>query len=306
MEKKALLSSYDDIVSEWRRIKLLLDERLEKISGESSEEGLVDVSKYIVKGGKRFRGFITVVSARALGAYEEDALDAATAIELVHSASLAIDDIIDKDTIRRGVKVAWIVYGVEKAVLASLLMIPVAQRIIEKYGFSALAQVIRSWEETVRGEILDAFSAEKMEPEDYFKLTSLKTGSLFRLASVLGAVVARAKWAIKNMASYGIKLGIAYQLADDIVDYLDYIKGNKPKLDPSEILFEKWARKVLGAGDKEEIISLAILRLRKEITDTSKRVDFLPPSKWKRMLQTIPYFIAEKMLEKGGIKLSLG
>jgi len=305
LRNNAMLSIYDDIVEEWRKVKLLLDERLESVSGSTSEAGLVDVTRYIVRGGKRFRGFITVMCARALGAPEEDALDAATAIPLVHSASLAIDDIIDKDTIRRGVKVAWIVYGVEKAVLASLLMIPVAQRMIEKYGFSALAHVIRSWEETVRGEILDAFSADKMPAKDYFKLTSLKTGSLFKLAAVLGAVVARARWAVKSLSGYGLKLGITYQLADDIVDYYDYVRGVKEKLDPSERLFERWATEELGAKGPKEVISLAIERLRREASEASEKVDFLPPSRWKRILQVIPYFTAEKMLEKGGLSLDL-
>jgi geranylgeranyl pyrophosphate synthase len=305
LDINTILSTYDDIVEEWRRVKLLLDERLEEISGASSEAGLVDVTRYIVRGGKRFRGFVTVVSAKALGASEEEALDAATAIELVHSASLAIDDIIDKDTIRRGVKVAWIVYGVEKAVLASLLMIPVAQRMIERYGFSAIMHVIRSWEETVRGEILDAFSADRMPAKDYFKLTSLKTGSLFKLAVVLGAIAARAKWALKGLSEYGLKLGITYQLADDIVDYYEYIKGIKKKLDPSERLFERWAKEVLGARSEGEVISLAIDRLKGEAEETSERISFLPPSKWKRILQAIPFFISEKMLEKEGLRLDL-
>ncbi len=282
---------------------MLIDKKLEDISGRSSEAGLVDVTKYIIKGGKRFRGFITVAIARSLGASEEEALEAATAIELVHSASLAIDDIIDKDTIRRGVKVAWIVYGVEKAVLASLLMIPVAQRMIEKYGFTALAYVIRSWEETVRGEILDAFSAEKMQAKDYIKLITLKTGSLFKLAAVLGGLVAEAKWAIKDLTIYGLKLGITYQIADDIVDYLSYHRGFKPKLDPSEVLFERWAKEELGAIDIDNIISLALRRLKKEAKDASRRVEMFPSNKWKNILQVLPFFTAEKMLEKAGINL---
>ncbi len=303
LENDTLLSTYEDITREWRKVKVLIDQKLEEISGKSSEAGLVDVTKYIVKGGKRFRGFITVVVARSLGASEDEALEAATAIELVHSASLAIDDIIDKDTIRRGVKVAWIVYGVEKAVLASLLMIPVAQRMIERYGFTALAHVIRSWEETVRGEILDAFSADKMQAKDYMKLISLKTGSLFKLAAVLGGIVAKAKWAVKDLSAYGLKLGITYQIADDIVDYLSYHRGLKAKLDPSETLFERWAKEELGARNINEVVDFALKRLKREARDASKKVEILPPSKWKRILQVIPIFTAEKMLEKGNIKL---
>jgi len=296
----------DAIVREWRRIKELLDERLEEVASKSSEEGLVNVTRYILRGGKRFRGFITVVMARALGASEEEAVDAAIAIELVHSASLAIDDIIDKDVVRRGVKVAWLVYGVEKAVLASLLMIPVAQRMIERYGISALAHVIRSWEETVRGEILDTFMADDLKPRDYMRLAALKTGSLFRLSAVLGALAAKARWAVKKAATYGLKLGIAYQLADDIVDYTLYRRGARSKIDPSERLFERWAREELGAKSDSDVVEKSLLRLRRITLEASSSIEDFPDNRWTRILRSLPTFTVAKMLEEARIRLVPG
>ena len=294
-------SIYDEIVLEWRRVKAILDEKLRVIAGEASETGLDEVSKYIVRGGKRFRGFLTLVTARALGASLDEALDAAIAIELVHSASLAIDDIIDRDTIRRGARVAWIIYGVEKTVLASLLMIPVAQRMVEKYGFKALAHVIRAWEATVRGEIVDAFATRRLKPHEYIELVELKTGSLFKLSTQLGAVAARADWALAAVEEYGLKLGVAYQLADDITDYYKYHKGMKEKLDPSEELFERWAREELGATSPEDVVEKARQKLEAIVYESSKALDSLPDNRWKRILQALPWFMAEKMLEEAGL-----
>lgn len=299
----ALLSRRDAVVREWRRVQGALEPKLVEIARASAEAGVVEVSEYIVRGGKRFRGFLVVATAEALGGSLEEALDAAAAVELVHSASLALDDIIDGDVERRGARVAWLVHGVSKTILASLLMIPVAQRITEKYGFKAIMMVTRTWESTVRGEIVDVFLSGSIPAKRYPELASLKTGSLFRLACALGALAAGRRDAVTKMEEYGDLIGRAYQLADDIADYRAYLSGRRQKLDPSERLFERWAREVLGARTEDEVVQRAVEELTGIVLRASELASTLPASDKRDILEAIPAFMAEKMLEEASLTL---
>ena len=293
----------EEIVREWRRIREMLEPHLAEAARSASEAGLEEVASYIVRGGKRFRGFLVVLVAEVLGGRAEDALDAAVAIELVHSASLAIDDIIDKDRVRRGSPVAWIVHGVEKTVLASLLMIPVAQRMVERYGLRALTRVVAAWERAVRGEILDYLATPHLPPSRYLELVDMKTGSLFALAAALGAIAARRPDLAPRLEDYGGHLGRIYQVADDASDYYLYIKGRRPKLDPSEELFERWATEQLGATPGEDAVKAALEYVAREARKASQLLDGIPASRKRRILKAIPRFMAEKLVEEAGLTL---
>jgi len=207
-----------DIVELWKDIRRLIDERLNEVLNGFSEASLVNAAQYVVGGGKRFRGFLTIVVAKELGARIEDALDAAIAIELVHAASLALDDIIDADVFRRGKPSAWVALGVSKAVMTANLLVPYAQRIVQqRYGSYALERTVEAWLKTSQGEVLDAFASKA----DYLTVVRLKTAALFRLAAELGAIAARGDSSVVRLAGeYGEALGIAYQIADDVVDLL--------------------------------------------------------------------------------------
>jgi len=293
----------EEIVREWERARGLLEPELREAARAASEAGLEEVASYIVGGGKRFRGFLVILVAEALGGRAEDALSAAAAIELVHSASLAIDDIIDGDRVRRGLPVAWIVHGVEKTVLATLLMIPVAQRMVIQYGLKALARVVAAWERTVRGEILDYLAAPRLPPYRYLELVDMKTGSLFALAASLGAIAAGRAGLAPKMEEYGSHLGRIYQVADDASDYYKYVRGLRPKLDPSEEFFEKWAVEVLGAMPGDSAVRAALGYVARQALRASMLLEGLPESPKRRILEAIPRFMAEKLVEEAGLTL---
>ncbi len=303
MSESLVAEVYPEIVREWRRAKKLLEPELIRAARAASEAGLVEVSEYILRGGKRFRGFLVILVAEALGAEPPEALDAAVAIEMVHSASLAIDDIIDRDRTRRGLPVAWMVHGIEKTVLASLLMIPVAQKMVERYGVRALGRVIRAWERTVRGEIMDYLLASRLGPGRYIELVDLKTGSLFELAAALGALAAGRDDLAPRLEGYGLRLGRIYQVADDAADYNAYLEGRRGKLDPSERLFEKWATSTLGASPGRPAVEAALRYLAGQVSEASSLLDPLPDTPKKRVLNAIPWFMVEKLLEESGLKL---
>ncbi len=296
------------IVDEWIRSRELIDERLKEFSIDKHTQ-VLEIQRYITEGGKRFRGFLTILTAKALGGNAEDALDAAVAIELVQAASLALDDVVDVDEFRRNRKASWIVHGISKTVLVSVLIISVAQRIVEKYGFKAIMHVIRAWEQTTRGEVADSFLYPILKPEDYENVAIYKTGALFRLAVILGAISAGRDEYIDTLSKYGDKLGLAYQIADDIVD-LATVQENTPwsKIQPGVKLFIKY----LDPGrewvdddipDYAEYVKKGISRLRSVVEEAGRFIWDLPDNKYTQALALIPYFMAEKMLEEAGLSL---
>ena len=287
---------YSLLVEEWTRSRIIIEERLVEVLGKLGEDALPDVAKFLLEGGKRFRGFLTILIAEALGGRAEDAADAAAAIELVQAASLAIDDIIDRDTRRRGREAAWIRFDIPRTVLASLVLIPIAQRMVEKLGFTALFHVIRSWEGTVRGEIADSMLASRLGPDKYLKVVELKTAALFKLATILGAMSAgvRDNSIIRRAGEYGRLLGVIYQIADDIADYT-----TRKKLGPGEELFARWASTL----DPEDPVRGAASYLRMLVSRAAETARQLPVKRPElaKLLEILPVFLVKKLFEEAGL-----
>ncbi len=297
------------ILDEWLHAKNMIDEKLKEFSVDKHSQ-VLEIQRYITEGGKRFRGFLTILTAKALGGDPLEALDAAVAVELVQAASLALDDIVDVDEFRRNKKASWIVHGISKTVLVSVLIISVAQRIVEKYGFKAITHVIRAWEQTTRGEVADSFLYPILKPEDYENVAIYKTGALFRLAVILGAISANGDEYLDTLNKYGDSLGLAYQIADDIVDLANVLPENAKwkDLQPGVKLFIKYLDPDRGWRDNEvpeykEYIEKGIDRLRIVIEETGRLLWNLPDNKYTRALALIPYFMAEKMLEEANLSL---
>lgn len=297
------------ILDEWLHAKNMIDEKLKEFSVDKHSQ-VLEIQRYITEGGKRFRGFLTILTAKALGGDPSEALDAAVAVELVQAASLALDDIVDVDEFRRNKKASWIVHGISKTVLVSVLIISVAQRIVEKYGFKAITHVIRAWEQTTRGEVADSFLYPILKPEDYENVAIYKTGALFRLAVILGAISANGDEYLDTLNKYGDSLGLAYQIADDIVDLANVLPENAKRKDlqPGVKLFIKYLDPDREWRDNEvpeykEYIKKGIDRLRIVIEETGNLLWNLPDNKYTRALALIPYFMAEKMLEEANLSL---
>lgn len=265
--------------------------------------GLKEVFDHMTSGGKSLRGFTVIAVAKALGGDVDYAVDAAIATEIVQAASLTLDDIVDMDAERRSKPATWILYGVGRSALTSILLVPVALKMVEKYGPLALSYSIRAWEAMVEGEILDAYQALKLRSDDYITLVSLKTAPLFSLAAALGALAAHREDRAELAWDFGAALGEAYQIADDIVDYTSYVKGIKGKLDPSEELFAKWAGSKLGAPTPERMASSALEYLRGRVSYAEKLASELAEGKTCCVLQLLPRFAVNSMLRSIGLRI---
>lgn len=282
------MASEEQLVSRWREARRLLDERLRELVDLVPESEGVEVYRYIVEGGKRLRGFMTLLVAEELGGSWDAAMDAAAAVELVHSASLAIDDVIDGDVERRGAPAAWLKYGPGKAMMAANLLISYAQRLLlERYGHKAVEKSVLAWFDISRGEVKDAY----MSGGDYYEVVRLKTGSLFRLAAELGAIAAGAYEKVGVMSGFGELTGVAYQLADDIVDY---VKGERS---------ESIKRLVRWLGNPADIISAALSKLRAILEGVNR---FLEMAGLDRgLLVLLPRFVVKVMLGEAGLSLQV-
>ncbi|AEM39554.1 Polyprenyl synthetase [Pyrolobus fumarii 1A] len=272
----------------WRRAKRLLDERLSEVVERLPETEAIDVARYIVAGGKRLRGFTTLLVAEGLGGSWEDAVEAAVAVELVHSASLAIDDVIDGDVTRRGGPAAWLKFGPGRAVMVANLLISYAQKmLLERYGFRAVERSVIAWFDISRGEVRDAYMEEGGE---YTEIVRLKTGSLFRLAAELGAVAARAPQSVmRRIGEYGELMGIAYQLADDVVDYLRGERG------------ASISRLLAWLGYPHDVLSTVIAKLREILATIDGIVRDMVAGTFAPLLSSLPRFVVKAMFSEAGV-----
>lgn len=148
------------------------------------------------------------------------------ASEILHSASLALDDIVDYDLIRRGGQAAWAIYTNRKVIFITNYLIPSALNIISSYGEKALKLSIELWKDTAIGALKDIFGS----PSEYLITIELKTASLFKLSTMLASFAAKREELVEESLNLGKYIGIAYQLIDDYIDCIKYERGELKEL----------------------------------------------------------------------------
>ncbi len=185
---------------------------------------LKEILEYSVfSGGKRVRPLLTILSSRICGRDDENLYGLAAAFEYLHIASLAHDDIIDNAKKRRGKASLVAKFGFAKAILAGDWLLSRSMRLIgELTGNQGLPLFCQSTEGMVDGEFLQLRCMEKPETsqDEYFKVIRCKTGNLISSTCEIGAVYAGANSAeCSALRTYGDKIGAAFQIIDDILDY---------------------------------------------------------------------------------------
>lgn len=271
-------------------------------------EGLLDVSPTPL-GGKRLRGVLTILVCEALGGKPEDALDAAVAVELAHAASLDVDDIIDFDVLRRGNPATWVLKGVVKTVVGSHGLVAAAYRLVERYGYDAVRLFNETYLAMVRGEVRDA-----LEGGAYEAIVGAKTASLWATAAALGALAAGKRERLELAKNYGYSVGMAFQIADDIVDVTRAIeRGELMRLlkHPSSVAFLVYIGLetllhtnplvILWRGldtVKERARNLALKKLDSWVKRAQGYAHQFPESQFKQLLIEYPTMCVNHMLEE--------
>ena len=183
---------------------------------------VTDISQYLISGGgKRIRPLLLLLAAKALG-YEQPArIRLGAVVEMLHTATLVHDDIIDEADTRRGRPSANTTWGNAKCVLAGDWLYMQAYRIaLEERNFRILDLLITLTQQMVEGELLQIEKlGHLINEEEYFDLIFRKTACLFKVSMQLGAELAGSGEDIDSqMGEYGRNLGLAFQIVDDVLD----------------------------------------------------------------------------------------
>ena len=177
----------------------------------------------IRSGGKRLRPLLLLLSARALDYRGEDHITLAAVVELIHSATLLHDDVVDGSDLRRGQKTANAIWGNAASVLVGDFLYATSFRMMVRVGKMRVIEVMAETTSAIaEGEVLQLLNTHNPSAteERYLQVIWRKTAILFSAAARLPAILADAPEEIeKALAEYGLRLGIAFQLVDDILDY---------------------------------------------------------------------------------------
>ena len=191
---------------------------------ESNIPLIKQITEYVLTcGGKRIRPLILLLSANALGYQAQKHIELASVIELIHTATLLHDDVVDGSTLRRGNKTAHTIWGSEASVLVGDFLYSRAfQVVVDLKNESILDIFAKATHYIAEGEILQLVNCHHPETTEelYFEIIQRKTAKLFEIAAQLAAILATSNsHHIALLQDYGLHLGLAYQLIDDALDY---------------------------------------------------------------------------------------
>ena len=188
----------------------------------SHVEAITEIGEYLRRGGgKRIRPMLLLLSSRLLNYQGRGAIKLGAVVEMIHTATLVHDDIIDEAQIRRGRPAANTQWGNSKCVLAGDWLYMQAFKIaLEERNFRILDTLIDLTQQMVEGELLQMEKLGQLIAIDqYFDLIYRKTACLFTVCMRLGAILGGATpEQEQNLAQYGRDLGMAFQIVDDVLD----------------------------------------------------------------------------------------
>ena len=182
------------------------------------------VAEHIINaGGKRLRPALILLSAGALGYSGSQHHELAAIIEFIHTATLLHDDVVDESDLRRGRKTANALFGNAASVLVGDFLHSRSFQMMVEVGDLRIMRVLSDATNIIaEGEVLQLMNCHDadVDEERYLQVIRYKTAKLFEAASQLGAIIGGADPATeRSMANYGMHLGTAFQLIDDVLDY---------------------------------------------------------------------------------------
>jgi octaprenyl-diphosphate synthase len=190
----------------------------------SDVQMIPEVANHLISsGGKRLRPMLTLAAAQMFGYAGDGHIKLATAVEFMHTATLLHDDVVDESGMRRGKKTARMIWGNQASVLVGDFLLGQAFRMMVDVGSLDALDILSTAASVIaEGEVMQLAAAKNLETteDEHFAVIKAKTAALFSAAAEVGPVVAGTSRNDRAaLRSYGMNLGLAFQLIDDALDY---------------------------------------------------------------------------------------
>ena len=217
------MKNYSDIQSLMRdEIKKTDEVLIERLN--SNVDLINQMSHYIIaSGGKRLRPLLLLLSARATNYKGKDHYKMAVVIELIHTATLLHDDVVDESTTRRGQEAANELWGNAPSVLVGDFLYSRAFEIMVEPNSMGIMRILsKTTNQIAEGEVLQLLNIRNtnVSQTEYFNVIQQKTACLFEAACKIGALLSdSSKKTINSVGDFGLHLGNAFQIIDDTLDY---------------------------------------------------------------------------------------
>ncbi len=289
---------------------------------ETSPDCLYAASRHLIStGGKRIRPALVALSSEAAGGIgsSKSAASIATAIELIHTATIIHDDIIDRSTMRRGVETVNAKWGDDTALIAGDLIFSKAFGLVGMQENRRISSIIsNACVKLAEGEVLEMLHTGdiNMTEEVYLEIIERKTASLFEACTACGGILGGgSEEKIEALSRYGRLLGIGFQITDDLLDVVGEVKLGKPV--GSDVRLGKPTLPVLHAlrvvkGRNREILGGVILGKKSKLGDVKTALKIIKGANSVRYAaQRAKFFIERakselRALPESGAKKSLG
>ncbi|UMZ73183.1 polyprenyl synthetase family protein [Natranaerofaba carboxydovora] len=304
-----------------------VEERLERFANSQYKETAELTTPFLIGRGKKLRPLLTILCSTFYKPFDDNNIDIAIAGELIHTASLIHDDIVDEAKARRGVPTINHKRGNQMAVLSGDYLFAKAFELLAPYNSSKILKTMTTAvREMSQGEIcqLQNLYNTEVTREDYFDYIYKKTASLISACCEAGAIIGEAPIdKIKIIRNFGIHLGLAFQIIDDLLDFtakpLNVGKPTKKDLGQGNItipiiyLFEtsKDGEKVKEIINNRELtrenleyitsllysngaISYTYSLAKEEIKKAIICLEEMPDVEVKKTLSRLTYFISER------------
>jgi len=244
-----------------------VESALRSAAAEGTEPAANAASHLVGLGGKRVRPAAVLLSAACFGPIPAAARELAVVVELIHTATLLHDDVIDEGSERRGAETARRIWGNAVSVLAGDALLVTSLERTLKHCPQLLTGLLDTLRRLVSGEVVQLRGRSQLDLSEplYERILSDKTASLFRFATASGAELAGAKPVqLEALGLFGERVGMAFQLIDDVLDYTSLATGKTIGADLIE--GKVTLPLVLAARERPEVLR-GVERVRAGATD---------------------------------------
>jgi heptaprenyl diphosphate synthase len=208
----------------------LVEVALQKATEHTDPIAKVTARHLVDAGGKRIRPVLVLLASELGTTHNQDVIDAAVVVELTHLATLYHDDVMDEAPTRRGVPTAHNIWGNSVAILTGDLLFARASQVVSRLGERALTLQADTFERLCLGQLHETVGPQPGEDAvaHYIRVLADKTGSLIAASAELGAMFSDApREYLEPLRNYGEKIGVAFQLIDDVIDIAEAGESGK-------------------------------------------------------------------------------